>query len=104
MFEVRSLAGYVIDHKQPKILDNKVQTNGETMCSCCGSGYYGNINWFNHYNYGINVVIVEKDYVFPDAKETTECWIEEVPLDDNYKMLVKHRVPNYQPSDEDDEY
>lgn len=69
--------------------------SGETICNCCGSMLVGrqcNINK------GI-VVSTENDTSY--EQETDNYWIEEVQLDNENKLYIKHN--SYIPEDEDDD-
>lgn len=69
--------------------------SGESICSCCGSLLVPK-------QYSINkgiVVAPENDTSY--KQETDEYWIEEVQLDNENKLYIKHN--SYIPENEDDD-
>ena len=67
----------------------------ENICNCCGSML---IDRHYHINRGI-VVSTENDTSY--KQETDDYWIEEVQLDNENKLYIKHN--SYIPEDEDDD-
>ena len=66
-----------------------------SICCCCGSMLVGRQCFINK---GI-VVSTENDTSY--EQETDEYWIEEVQLDNENKLYIKHN--SYIPEDEDDD-
>ena len=69
--------------------------SGENICNCCGSMLVGRQCFINK---GI-VVSTENDTSY--EQETDNYWIEEVQLDNENKLYIKHN--SYIPEDEDDD-
>jgi hypothetical protein len=67
----------------------------ESICNCCGSMLVGRQCFINK---GI-VVSTENDTSY--EQETDEYWIEEVQLDNENKLYIKHN--SYIPENEDDD-
>jgi len=76
-------------------VNNFPAESGENICNCCGSMLVGRQS---HINKGI-VVSAENDTSY--KQETDNYWIEEVQLDNENKLYIKHN--SYIPEDEDDD-
>lgn len=77
------------------IVNNSPAELGEHICNCCGSMLVGRQYFINK---GI-VVSTENDTSY--EQETDEYWIEEVQLDNENKLYIKHN--SYIPENEDDD-
>ena len=93
-----------IDNKT-KILTSNSCYDMETICDCCGAEFRGHAArsfLLDTAGKGITAAIFKNDEV-PPFIETDAFWIEEIPLDDTHKMLVKHRKhdPDYEKEEEE---
>lgn len=76
-------------------VNNSPAESGENICNCCGSRL---VDRQSHINKGI-VVLAENDTSY--KQETDDYWIEEVQLDNENKLYIRHN--SYIPENEDDD-
>lgn len=92
MLVTKKIGVRFIDNKT-KVLNYTECFNFNTICDCCGAEFLDTkcMSYFlNGAGKGITAALFNNDAV-PPFIENADFWVEEIPIDGNFKMLIKHR-------------
>lgn len=96
-----------------RFINNKTKTlnytdcyDFNTICDCCGAEFRNHStmsSFLDGAGKGITAAIFKNDAV-PPFMENVDFWVEEIPIDNDFKMLIKHRKhdPDYVNEEEND--